>query len=85
MTFSHELRRRRKKMNLSLREAAKQMGALSHSQLGRYERGICLMEMSAEKAEALAKFFEWDAGDMLRKMQRQTRKQKKEASCVTSK
>lgn len=70
--FSTELKQRRKKMRLSLREAAKGCG-ISHAMLFRFERGIGLMEMSAEKVEALAEFFRWRLQDMMRKMHNEAR------------
>lgn len=71
MTFSAELRSRRTKMKLSLREAAKGSG-ISHAMLSRFERGIGLMEMSAEKTAILADFFRWNLRDMLRKMREES-------------
>lgn len=71
MTFSAELRQRRTKMKLSLREAAKGSG-ISHAMLSRFERGVGLMEMSADKAAILADFFRWKLGDMMRKMREES-------------
>jgi transcriptional regulator with XRE-family HTH domain len=65
--FSTELRQRRTKKGLSLREASKGCG-ISRTMLHRYENGIGLMEMSAEKAQALAEFFRWNIKIMLRQM-----------------
>lgn len=60
------------KMKLSQREAAKQMG-FSYNMLNRYEKGVRLMEMSADKAAVLAEFFRWDLKKMLRAMKAEAR------------
>ena len=70
-SFSTELRSRRTKMKLSLREAAKGCG-ISHAMLSRFERGVGLMEMSAEKAATLADFFRWNLRDLMRKMREES-------------
>lgn len=88
LNFSQELRSRRTSMQLSLREASLGCG-ISKAMLSRFERGVGVMEMSAEKAAALADFFRWRLPDMMRKMKEQsqckTRKFKREATCEKSK
>lgn len=80
MGFSAELKQRRTKMSLNLREAAKGCG-ISYAMLSRFERGIGLMEMSAEKVEALAVFFRWNLKDMMNKMHEEAAKTK-ETACA---
>lgn len=60
------------KMKLSQREAAKRMN-FSYNMLNRYEKGVRLMEMSADKAAVLAEFFRWDLKKMLRAMKAEAR------------
>lgn len=73
--FSTELKQRRTKMKLSQREAAKRCG-ISYNMLHRYEKGIRLMEMSAEKASVLADFFRWNLKDMMKKMRAEAKGKK---------
>lgn len=79
ISFGQELRRRRTKMGLNLREASKGCG-ISPAMLSRFERGIGLMEMSAEKTAALADFFRWNVRDMMILMENQAKKKGK-AKC----
>jgi len=83
MTFSEELKQRRTKMRLTLRDAAKGIKKISFAQLARYERGIGLMEMSAGNTQALADFFRWDLRKMLRAMREQAAQQQKQKEKVT--
>lgn len=68
--FSAELRERRYKARMSLREAAREMdGALSFSMLNRYERGIGLGVMNINHARAISKLFRWSIAEILRKIE----------------
>lgn len=78
MSFSQELKKRRKMRNLSLREASKGSG-ISPAMLSRFERGIGLMEMSAEKLQSLADFFRWNQRNMLRAMREEAKGAKAKA------
>lgn len=69
--FSQELRQRRTKMKLTLRQVAKKT-KISFAALSRYERGIGLMEMSAGRAKVLAEFFRWNVKQMIRAMETET-------------
>lgn len=66
------------KMKLSQREAAKRMN-FSHNMLNRYEKGVRLMEMSADKAAVLAEFFRWDLKKMLRAMKAEASAQERKS------
>lgn len=76
MRFSAELKQRRMKKQLTMREAAKETG-ISLTSISRFERGIGLMEMSAEKAQVLADFFRWNLKEMMRKMKTEAQRCKK--------
>lgn len=84
MKFSAELRQRRTKKHLSLREAAKETG-ISYAMLSRFERGVGLMEMSAEKAQVLADFFRWNLKNMMDKMKAETNDVRAGEKCGRSK
>ena len=79
--FSNNLRVRRKKRKLSLRDVAKATG-VSYAALSRLERGLGLMEMSAGRAQVLAKFFGWDIKEMLRLIRSEA--SRKEKACGKS-
>lgn len=69
MIFSKELRDRRQKKGMSLREAEKRTNhAISYSMLSRYERGLRLDRMSVRHAQAISKLFLWNFKDMSEKI-----------------
>ncbi len=76
MKFSSELKRRRLKRNLSLREASEAMGKLSYSALFRFESGIGLMKMQSEKANAIAEFYSWPIKMMISSMKQEAKRKK---------
>jgi transcriptional regulator with XRE-family HTH domain len=78
MTFSEELKRKRQRAKMSLREAARATkGAVSFVMLFRYERGAGLDGMSLHHARAIAKLYGWEISDMTRQIARQVKGAKK--------
>lgn len=84
MPFSAELKERRTKAGLSLREAVAKMrerGAnLSFSMLSRYERGRGLDVMSLHHARAISRLFRWSMGEMTKKIATETGAELKETA-----
>lgn len=67
--FSKELRERREKMDMSLREASERTkGQVSYAMLHRYEHGQGLDGMSVHHLRAISKLFRWNMGDMTKKI-----------------
>lgn len=84
--FSTELRERRVKAEMTLRQASNrisQIGSkLSFSMLWRYEKGLGLDCMGFHHLRAISKLYRWSLADISKKIAEEVAKQKEAARAV---